>query len=78
MTSSIGIPLAPTFEYMLAPIVAVQSRPAGRHAGDRSCEASGSLAGTLILGWRWFSPLAGLVAGLVYATNPWACFLRAP
>ncbi|MBV9578021.1 MAG: hypothetical protein JO057_05465, partial [Chloroflexi bacterium] len=33
-----------------------------------------AVAGALVLGWRWFSPLAGVVAGLVYATNPWAVF----
>jgi hypothetical protein len=28
----------------------------------------------MLLGWRMFSPLGGLAAGLAYATNPWAVF----
>ena len=73
MTSSIGIPLAPTFEYMLAPIVAFNRDPRVA-TGVIGVANALAVAGTLILGWRWFSPLAGLVAGLVYATNPWAVF----
>jgi hypothetical protein len=73
MTSSIGIPLAPTFEYMLAPIVAINRDPRVA-TGVIGLANAAAVAGTLALGWRWFSPLAGLVAGLVYATNPWAVF----
>jgi hypothetical protein len=73
MTSSIGLPLAPSFEYLLAPIVAVSRDPRAATAAIAVANAAG-VAGTLALGWRWFSPLAGLVAGLVYATNPWAVF----
>jgi hypothetical protein len=73
MTSSIGIPLAPSFEYLLAPIVALSRDPRVASAAIGLANAAG-VAGTLLLGWRWFSPLAGLVAGLVYATNPWAVF----
>jgi hypothetical protein len=73
MTSSIGIPLAPTFEYMLAPIVAVNRDPRVA-TGVIAMANAAAVGGTLIMGWRWFSPLAGLVAGLVYATNPWAVF----
>jgi hypothetical protein len=71
MTSSIGIPLAPSFEYLLAPIVAVSRDPRVATAAIGLANAAG-VAGTLALGWRWFSPLTGLVAGLVLATNPWA------
>jgi hypothetical protein len=73
MTSSIGIPLAPNFEYILAPIVAVSRDPRAATAAIGMANAAG-VTGTLLLGWRWFSPLAGLVAGLVFASNPWAVF----
>jgi 4-amino-4-deoxy-L-arabinose transferase-like glycosyltransferase len=73
MTSSIGLPSAPTFEYLLAPIVALSRDPRVASAAIGLANAAG-VAGTLLLGWRWFSPLTGLVAGLVYATNPWAVF----
>ena len=73
MTSSIGIPLPPTFEYFLAPIVAVNRDPRVA-TGVIAVANAAAVAGTLVLGWRWFSPLAGLVAGLAYATNPWAVF----
>jgi hypothetical protein len=73
MTSSIGVPLAPTFEYLLAPIVAVSRDPQVASAAIGVANAA-AVAGTLVLGWRRFSPLTGLVAGLVYATNPWAVF----
>jgi hypothetical protein len=73
MTSSIGVPSAPIFEYFLAPIVAVSRDPRLATAVIGLANAAG-LAGTLALGWRWFSPLTGVVAGLVYATNPWAVF----
>jgi hypothetical protein len=73
MTSSVGIPIAPTFEYVLAPIVAVSRDPRVATAAIGLANVAG-IAGTLVLGWRWFSPLAGVVAGLVYATNPWAVF----
>src|SRR5947209_2618762 len=65
MTSSIGIPVAPTFEYVLAPIVALSRDPRVATAAIALANAAG-IAGTLRLGWRWFSPLTGLVAGLVY------------
>ena len=55
MTSSIGIPLAPTFEYLLAPIVAVSRDPRVATAAIGLANAAG-VAGTLALGWRWFSP----------------------
>jgi hypothetical protein len=73
MTSSIGIPLAPTFEYLLLPVVAVSRDPRLATAAIGLANVAG-VAGTLLLGWRWFSPQAGLVAGLVFATNPWAVF----
>jgi hypothetical protein len=73
MTSSIGIPLAPSFEYLLAPIVVVSRDPRVATAVIGLANAA-AVAGTLVLGWRWFSPLGGVVAGLVYATNPWAVF----
>ncbi|MBV9595328.1 MAG: hypothetical protein JOZ87_00590 [Chloroflexi bacterium] len=73
MTSSVGIPLAPSFEYLLAPIVAVSRDPRVATGAIGLANAAG-VVGTLILGWRWFSPLTGVVAGLVYAANPWAVF----
>ena len=73
MTDSLGTPLPPHFEYVLAPIVAVSRDPRVSTAAIGLANALGVL-GTLLLGWRWFSPLAGLVAGLAYATNPWAVF----
>ncbi len=73
MTSSIGIPLPPTFEYLLAPLVAVNRDPRVA-TGAIALANAAAVVGTLGLGWRWFSPMAGLVAGLAYATNPWAVF----
>jgi hypothetical protein len=73
MTSSIGIPSAPIFEYVLAPIVAVSRDPRVATAAIGLANVA-AIGGTLALGWRWFSPLTGVVAGLVYATNPWAVF----
>jgi 4-amino-4-deoxy-L-arabinose transferase-like glycosyltransferase len=73
MTSSIGIPLPPTFEYLMAPIVGLSRDPRLATAAIALANAAAVL-GTLVLGWRWFSPLTGLVAGLAYATNPWAVF----
>jgi hypothetical protein len=73
MTTSIGIPIAPTFEYVLAPIVAVSRDPRVATAAIGLVNAA-AVASTILLGWRRFSPLAGLVAGLVYAANPWAVF----
>jgi hypothetical protein len=73
MTSSIGFPLPPTFEYFLAPIVALNRDPRVATGAIGLLNAA-AVAGTLLLGWRWFSPLTGLVAGLAFATNPWAVF----
>src|SRR5207248_4535425 len=73
MTDSLGTPLPPHFEYVLAPIVAVSRDPRVATAAIGLANAA-AVAGTLLLGWRWFSPLAGVVGGLAYATNPWAVF----
>jgi hypothetical protein len=73
MTDSLGSPLPPNFEYALAPILAVSRDPPVATAAIGLVNAA-AVAGTMLFGWRRFSPLAGLVAGLVYATNPWAVF----
>jgi hypothetical protein len=73
MTNSLGVPQGATFEYFLAPVVALSRDPRVATGAIGLANAAG-VAGTLLLGWRWFSPLAGVVAGLVYATNPWAVF----
>jgi hypothetical protein len=73
MTSSIGVPLPGTFEYVLAPFVAV-SRDPRVATGAIALANVAAVAGTMVFGWRRFSPLTGLLAGLVYAANPWAVF----
>jgi hypothetical protein len=73
MTSSLGVPVAPTFEYLLAPIVAINRDPRVATAAIGLMNVAG-VAGTILFGWRRFSRLAGLLAGLVYAANPWAVF----
>jgi hypothetical protein len=73
MTSSLGVPLPGTFEYALAPIVALSRDPRVITAAIGSANAAG-IAGTIAFGWRRFSPLTGVVAGLVFAANPWAVF----
>jgi len=73
LPSSIGIPEPPWFTYLVTPAVALDRDPAVATAevGLLNVFAVGGVA---LLGWRWFSPLAGLAAGLVLATNPWAVF----
>jgi hypothetical protein len=71
--SSIGIRNPPDFIYFLAPIVAVTRDPLVA-SGAIALTNVASVAGTMLLGWRSFSPLVGIIAGLVYATNPWAVF----
>jgi hypothetical protein len=73
ITNSLGIPQAATFDYALAPIV-VLSRDPGVDTGAIGLANAAGVVGSMLLGWRRFSPLTGLVAGLVYATNPWAVF----
>lgn len=73
MTDSLGTPLPPQFEYVLAPIVVLSRDPQLATAAIGLANVA-AVGGTLLLGWRWFSPLAGLVVGLAYATNPWAVF----
>jgi hypothetical protein len=71
--SSVGIRNPPDFVYLLAPIVAFTRDPRVATSAIGLINAAG-VAGTLVLGWRCFSPLVGLIAGLAYATNPWAVF----
>ena len=70
---SIGIRAPALFVYLLAPIVAV-SRDPRLASGAIALANTAGVAGTVLLGWRILSPLAGLVAGLAYATNVWAVF----
>jgi hypothetical protein len=71
--SSVGLNNPPDFIYFLAPIMAVTRDPAVASGAVALANVAG-VAGVVILGWRSFSPLAGLVAGLACATNPWAVF----
>lgn len=73
MTSSIGVPLPGTFEYVLAPVVALSRDPRVATAAIGLANVA-AVGGTMLWGWRRFSPLAGLVAGLAFAANPWAVF----
>ena len=70
---SAGIPSAPHFLYLLAPVVAVSRDPAFVSGAIAAANVVGLIA-TLWLGWRAFGPLAGLVAGALYAVSPWAIF----
>jgi hypothetical protein len=71
--SSIGIRNPPAFIYFLAPIVAISRDPQVASGVIAFTNVAG-VAGTMLLGWRNFSPFVAVVAGLVYATNPWAVF----
>jgi hypothetical protein len=70
---SAGIPSAPNFIYLLAPVVAISRDPAFVAGAIAAANVLG-LVGTVWLGWRAFGPLAGLSAGALYAVNPWAIF----
>src|SRR5690242_7301870 len=51
MTSSLGVPVAPTFEYLLAPIVAINRDPRVATAAIGLMNVAG-VAGTILFGWR--------------------------
>jgi hypothetical protein len=70
---SAGIPSAPTFIYLLAPVVAISRDPAFVAGAIALANVLGVI-GTVWLGWHGFGPLAGLTAGALYAVNPWAIF----
>jgi len=68
-----GIPSAPHFMYLLAPIVALSRDPAFISGAIAVANLAG-IAGTLWLGWRAFGPVGGITASLLYAVSPWAVF----
>jgi 4-amino-4-deoxy-L-arabinose transferase-like glycosyltransferase len=70
---SAGVPSAAHFMYLLAPAVAVSRDPAFL-AGAIAVANVAGLALLVRLGWTWFGSLAGVAAGLAYASNPWAVF----
>jgi 4-amino-4-deoxy-L-arabinose transferase-like glycosyltransferase len=72
MTSQ-GIAQAPHLMYVLAPVVALSREPAFATAAI-ACANVLTVLGTGWLAWRWFGPLAGASATLLYAVNPWAVF----
>jgi hypothetical protein len=71
--SSLGIPAPADFVYFLAPIVALSRDPLVASSAVGAVNAA-AVGGTVLLGWRGFSPLVGLAGGLAYAANPWAVF----
>jgi hypothetical protein len=73
MTSSVGAALPPAFIYFLAPAAALGRDPRIGSAAVAIANVAAT-AGILALGWRFFSPAGGFVAGLVFAANPWAVF----
>ncbi|HYY88632.1 MAG TPA: hypothetical protein VFA49_07545 [Chloroflexota bacterium] len=73
LMSSQGIPAPPHFVYLLAPLVALGRDPAVA-TGAIALANVGAVAATAWLAWRWFGPLPGATATLLYAVNPWAVF----
>jgi hypothetical protein len=71
--SSQGITQAPEFEYFLAAAALVSRDPVWVTATVALANIAG-VAGATWLGWRMFGPLAGVVAGLWFATQPGAVF----
>src|SRR6266851_5399544 len=73
LTSSLGVNNPPHFIYFLAPFVGLARNPQVATAAVGLANLAG-VGGVVMLGWRSFPPLGGLVAGLAYATHPWAVF----
>lgn len=73
LSSSVGLNNPPNFIYFLAPLVALTRDPAVASGAIGLANVAG-VGGVILLGWRSFSPLGGLVAGLVFGTNPWGVF----
>ena len=71
--SSQNVFAPPHFIYFLAPIVAVSRDPAVATAVIATVNVA-AVGGAVWLGWRAFGPLAGLVAGGLYAVSPSAIF----
>src|SRR5579884_2489350 len=71
LITSVGMQSPPTFIYVLAPVVALSRDPAVA-SGLIGLANVAAVGGVLVLAWRRLSWLAGLVAGLDLATNPWA------
>lgn len=71
LVTSVGMQSPPTFLYLLAPVVAISRDPVVATAAIGLVNVAG-VAGVALLGARALSPVAGLAAGLVLATNPWA------
>jgi hypothetical protein len=71
--SSQGLPLAPHFSYLMAPVVAVGRDPMWPTAAVAAANLA-AVAGVLWLAWRSFGPFAGTIATLLFAVNPSAVF----
>ena len=69
--SSVGLSTPAHFIYFIAPIVAFSRDPAVISDAIAIFGALGVVI-TMVLGWRAFGPLAGLIAGLLFAVNPLA------
>ena len=69
--SSVGLSTPAHFIYFIAPIVAFSRDPAVISGAIAIFNALGVVI-TMLLGWRAFGPLAGLIAGLLFAFNPLA------
>jgi hypothetical protein len=71
MPASVGVPLPPWFIYIVTPVVAISRDPRLATSLVGVLNVAG-VAGVVYLAARAFSPLAGLVAGVALATNPWS------
>lgn len=70
---SAGIPSAPHFIYLLAPVVALSRDPAFVSGAIALANVAG-LGATMLFAWRAFGRTAALIGGLLYAVSPYAVF----
>ncbi|MBV9543617.1 MAG: glycosyltransferase family 39 protein [Chloroflexi bacterium] len=68
-----GVPSAPHFMYLIAPIVAVSRDPAFISGAIALANLAG-VGAMAWLGWRAFGPTAAITATVLYAVSPWAVF----
>ncbi|MFQ5594466.1 MAG: ArnT family glycosyltransferase [Anaerolineae bacterium] len=69
--SSVGPAKPPLMVYLLIPPLLI-SRDPSVATGFVALLNVGAVIGCLWLAWEYFGPVAGLVAGLLFATSPWA------
>lgn len=69
--SSVGPAKPPLMVYLLTPPLLVSRNPVVA-TGFVALLNVGAVAGCMWLAWEYFGPVAGLVAGLLFAASPWA------